>query len=111
MSASVVLAKPVPQRVGQGGSPERPTSRFLIVPKRLVEGDPIAGWKKREVGRCPNTLGNSFTRPLSREKENPRAFAPTYHVCRASFQCNADAAVKDRSHQALPVPVAVLLAR
>lgn len=82
----LLFSKPVPQRVGQGGSPERPTSRFLVSSERLVKSDPIAGRKKREVGRCPNTLGNHFTRPLSREIEEPGALTPTYHVCRGSFE-------------------------
>ena len=46
-----------------------------------METDLITVWKMREVGRCPTTLGEPFTAPLSREIVAPSARAPTYHVC------------------------------
>src|SRR5207247_2116367 len=77
----VLFRNQFPQRVGQGDSPVAPDFALFGEERRLGGLNPIAEWKKREVGRSPHTLGEQAMALLGLFRRLASEPDPSYHVC------------------------------
>ena len=103
----VPLRNQFPQRVGQGDSPVAPDFALFGEERRLGGLNPIAEWKKREVGRSPDTLGEQAMALLGVFRRLASEPDPSYHVCRdfCSGGKSDHDSVKDASTRACGIVV------